>query len=591
MPELKEKTMRQQSTGNGQPIAIIGMGCRFPGAQRPEQLWELLLLARDMVSKVPAQRFDADALHSAEPTPGKMLSRHAGIIDGIDLFDAEFFGISADAAKHLDPQQRLLLMAAWEALEDAGIPPERVAGSRTGVYVGNRRADYMDRQYHRGLETLIPADVKSTRSLLPTQLAYLFDFRGPAMLIDTACSSSLVAIHLACQSLRTGEAPLALACGVNLKLLPHEDVLASQINMIAHDGRSKFGDASADGFCSSDGIGVVVLKPLAQALADGDRVRAVILGSAVSNDGSSSGVLLRPSIDGQVQTLEWAYENARVSPSDVDFVEAHGTGTPLIDPLEFMALGEVLGQGRSPDAPLLVGSVKSNIGHSEGASGLAAVIKTVLCLEHRQIPPSLHFQTPNPTVPWDRLPVTVPTCLHAIPDRGRLALAGVSGQGLSAVNVHLVLEEAAPSLDESMPCCAPRLFAISARTDNALRDLALAYLAYLNDPEQGAAFSLRDICHSSLHRRTHHAYRFAAVVQDHASLLVALRRFLAGETNPGELVAPPPSADAQEISLLTLATRYMTGEKGDAWKPEGEADAHFVPLPTYPWQTASYWLD
>lgn len=590
MLELKKKTM-QQSTGNGQPIAIIGMGCRYPGAQRPEQLWKLLLLARDMVSKVPAQRFDVDALHSTESTPGKLLNSHAGIIDDVDLFDAEFFDISEDSAIHLDPQQRLLLMAAWEALEDAGIPPEKVAGSRTGVYVGNMRADYMDRHYQRGLENLVPTDVKSNRSLLPGRLAYFFDFRGPVALIDTACSSSLVSIHLACQSLRTGEASLALACGVNLKLLPNEDILASQLNMVAPDGRSKFGDASANGFSSSDGIGVVVLKPLVQALADGDRVRAVILGSAVSNDGSSSGVLLRPSVEGQVQTLKWAYENARVCPSDVDFVEAHGTGTPLIDPIEFMALGEFLGQGRSPDAPLFIGSVKSNIGHSEGASGLAAVIKTVLCLEHRQIPPSLHFQTPNPNVPWDRLPVTVPTCLHVIPDRGRLALAGVSGQGLSAVNVHLVLEEAAPLLDESVPSSTPRLFAISARTDKALRDLALSYLAYLNDPEQGAAFSLRDICHSSLHHRTHHACRFAAVVQDHASLLAALRRFLAEETSSGESAAPPPSADAQEVSLLALATRYMAGEQGDAWKPEGEAGAHFVPLPTYPWQTASYWLD
>lgn len=586
MLELQKKPL-QQSAGYGQPIAIIGIGCRYPGAQRPEHLWDILLHARDMVRKVPAQRFDVDALYSTEPTPGKLLSRHAGIIEDMDRFDAEFFGISAEVATHLDPQQRLLLMTAWEALEDAGIPPEQIAGSRTGVYVGNIRTDYMDRQFHRGLETLVPADVKSNRSLLPTQLAYFFDFRGPAALIDTACSSSLFSIHLACQSLRTGETPLALVCGVNLKLIPNEDVLASQINMIAHDGRSKFGDASADGFCSSDGVGVVVLKPLAQALSDGNRVRAVILGSAVSNDGSSSGTLLRPSVEGQVQTLTWAYENARVSPSDVDFVEAHGTGTPLIDPIEFVALGEVLGQGRSPDAPLFIGSVKSNIGHSEGASGLAAVIKTVLCLEHRQIPPSLHFQTPNPKIPWDRLPVTVPTRLYEIADRGRLALAGVSGQGLSAVNVHLVLEEAAPPPYEPRPACScstPRLFAMSAQTDAALRDLARSYLAYLDDPAQGAAFSLRDICSSSLHHRTHHACRFAAVVQDHASLLAALQRFLAS-------AAPPPPADAREAALLTRATRYMAGETADAWKPEREADAHFVPLPTYPWQTASYWLE
>jgi acyl transferase domain-containing protein len=392
--------------------------------------------------------------------------------------------------------------------------------------------------------------------------------------------------------LRTGETTLALVCGVNLKLLPDEDVLLSQVRMLAPDGRCKFGDASANGFCPSDGVGVIVLKPLAQALADGNRIRAVILGSAVSNDGASSGKMMYASLEGQKQTLHWAYQDAGVSPADVDFVEAHGTGTPVIDPLELTAFGEVLGEGRSPDAPLLVGSVKTNIGHSEGASGLAAMIKAVMCLEHRQIPPSLHFQTPNPNVPWDRLPVVIPTTMQSIPNRGRLALAGINGEGFSAVNAHVVIEEADPAWNAAtLPGIRPHLFVMSARTSKALHDLAHRYLAYLEPSGQGAAFHLRDICHSAIHRRQHHSYRFAAVVQDHNALINALYNFLE-EGSTGQIdVDPNVPEDGLREALVTLATRYVRGKELADWGPASEENARFVSLPTYPWQTASYWRE
>jgi acyl transferase domain-containing protein len=545
-----------------------------------------------MTGEVPANRFDAHALHSADPVPGKLLGCRAGFIEHIDQFDAEFFGLSAEEAAHLDPQQRLLMMTAWEALEDAGLPAKRIAGTRAGVYVAHMHVDYAERPYRRGLDALVPSDVKNYRSLLSGRLSYTFDLRGPSISIDTACSGSLVGAHLACQSLRAGETTLALVCGVNLKLLPDEDVLISQVRMMAPDGRCKFGDASADGFCPSDGVGVIVLKPLAQALADGNRVRAVILGSAVSNDGASSGKLMYASLEGQIQTLQWAYQDAGVSPADVDFVEAHGTGTPVIDPLELTAFGEVLGEGRSPDAPLLVGSVKTNIGHSEGASGLAAVIKAVLSLEHHQIPPSLHFQIPNPNVAWDRLPVAIPTTMQSIPNRGRLALAGVSGEGFSAVNAHVVIQEADPAWNATTsPDIRPRLFVMSARTSKALHDLTHRYLAYLEPPGKGAAFHLRDICHSAIHRRQHHSYRFAAVVQDHNALINALYNFLEEESTSQIDVDPNITEDGLREALVTLATRYVAGKELTDWGSASEEDARFVPLPTYPWQTASYWLE
>jgi acyl transferase domain-containing protein len=467
------------SRGNGRPIAVIGLGCRFAGVNSPAELWDVLRGGRDMTSEVPANRYDAAALHANEPQPGKLLSRRSGFIEHADLFDAGFFGSDAEEALWLDPQQRLLLMVAWEAFEDAGLPAEKLAGSRTAVFVGNMHTDYATRQYRGGLQELHPATMRNYRSLLAGRLSYAFDLRGPSVALDTACSSSLVALHLACQSLRAGETSLAVAAGTHLKLVPDEDVMLSQLRMLARDGRSKFGDARADGFCPADGVGVVVLKRLEDALRDGDRVRAVVLGGAMSNDGASGGRLSRPSVEGQVQTLRWAYEDAGVDPADVDFVEAHGTGTPLIDPLEFKAFGEVFGAGRPADRPLLVGSVKTNVGHPVAASGMAALVKVVLCFEHGEIPASLHYETPNPAIDWKALPVVVPTSQQALPDRGRPAIAGMSGQGLSHRDAsgHCVRGARAAPPPRRSPA-APRVRAVGSEPPGAARPGACLCTAY-----------------------------------------------------------------------------------------------------------------
>ncbi|WP_231950386.1 type I polyketide synthase [Allokutzneria albata] len=563
----------------GEPIAIVGMACRLPGADSVDELWDLLAEGRDATSETPADRFPVDLLHSSEPAPGKIISRRSGYLDGIDRFDAEFFGLSATEADDLDPQQRLLMTTTWEALEDAGIPFEHVAGTRTGVYVGAVRLDYWELAVRRGLTSLTGSLVYNNRSVLSGRLSYTFDLLGPSITLDTACSSSLVAVHLACQSLRAGETTMAIAAGINLKLVPDEDIVLSQIPVLAPDGRCKFGDARADGFAASDGVGVVVLKPLSRARADGDRIRAVLIGSTISNDGASGGSLLAPSVEAHAQMLRWAYENAGVRPADIDYIEAHGTGTPLIDPVEFTALGEVLAEGRPADQPCFVGSIKTNIGHTEGAAGVASLIKTVLCLEHRQVVPSLHFTVPNPAIPWEELPLVVPTRLEPLPDRARPAIAGISGQGISAVNTHLVVREAdpvSPGRSEVRSTRNRHLLLLSARTPAALNELVARYVGYLGPGGVGRKHELADICFSAAKRRHHHLHRLAVIAESHDGMVAKLEG--------GGSTAPEPDS-----RLMFLAERYLMGRSVE-WGNGQRWEGRYVPLPTYPWQNRSHWL-
>ncbi|WP_110945410.1 type I polyketide synthase [Streptomyces avicenniae] len=556
-------------------VAVVGMACRLPGASGAEELWSLLRDGVDATTETPPERYDAGALHSTARAPGKMAGRRAGYLGGVADFDAGFFGMSSIEAAELDPQQRLLLMTTWEALEDGGQLPDRLAGTRTGVFVGNARADHLELVLRQGLEHATAAQLNNFRSLMPARLSHVFDFRGPSVLLDTACSASLVAVHQAVQSLRSGECPLALAAGVNLTFRPDEGVIMSQAGSMAADGRSKFGDADADGHAPSDAVGVVVLKRLTDALADGDRIRAVIQGSAIGNDGRTSDTVLNPSLEGQLSVLRWAYEDAGTSPADVDYVEAHGSGSPTLDPLELTALGTVLGAGRPSDRPLLVGSVKTNIGHAEAAGGLSGLIKTVLCLEHRQIPASLHVGTPHPGVPWNELPVEIPDKLHDLPDLGRPAVAGVSAQGSSALNAHVVLREApapAPPALEPAPADTRYVLVFSARGPAALKALAHSYADYLGPEGQGTAHPLRDICFSAATRRQHHTHRLAVEGADHAEMAAALTAF----AESGALPLPP-------------AARGFYEGRGLDWPTEYGAPGRFVPLPRYPWQTKRHW--
>ncbi|MFC9064618.1 beta-ketoacyl [acyl carrier protein] synthase domain-containing protein [Streptomyces harbinensis] len=415
-----------------EPIAVIGMACRLPGAAGVAQLWELLCRGAE--------------------APGPHIEGLDGRTPGTDP-------PGTAATGGTDPQQHLLLHTAREALADAGTDPAALAGTRTAVFAGQSQADHWERlretRAERRLDPLTAlTDGGQQRSVLAGRLSYALGLHGPSVTLDTGQASSLAAVHLACTSLRAGESTLALAGGVNAILSPVAGDLFDRAGVLAADRRCKFADASADGFVRADGAGVVVLKPLRTALADGDRVRAVLLGSAISHDGATKKRLTDPSVTGQRLAMRWAYEAAGVPPGSVGYVEAHGTGTG-IDRVELAALNEELAPGRPPGHPLLVGSVKTNIGHCEAAAGVAGLIKTVLCLEHRTVPPSLHFSTPSPYVDWDRLPITVPTATRPLPTvptgtgagpDSAPAPAAVNGQSISGVNVHLVLR-AAPAAD------------------------------------------------------------------------------------------------------------------------------------------------
>jgi myxalamid-type polyketide synthase MxaE and MxaD len=431
--------------GEGEPIAIVGMGCRYPGADGLDAFWDLLRHGRDAVTEVPASRWDVDAFYDPDPAaPGKMASRWAGVIDRLDEFDAAFFGISPREAPHVDPRQRLALEVAWEALEDAKIPPDSLAGTRTGVFMATLTNDYD----HLLFNDLHRADAYSgagtANSIVANRISYFLDLRGPSLALDTACSGSLIAVHLACESLRRGESTLALAGGVNVNLMPKSNVFFSKAGALSPNGRCRTFDRSADGMVRSDGAGIVVLKTLSQAQRDGDRIVALIKGTAVNHDGRSNG-LMAPNGDAQQAVLTEAYRRAGVAPADVQYIEAHGTGTRLGDPIEVQALGAVLTPERPADRRCLLGSVKTNIGHSEAAAAIAGVIKTALAMQHRVIPPTLHFTEPNPLIAFDRLPFDVPGAASPWPSPDAPLIAGISGFGFGGANAHLVLQEAPPA--------------------------------------------------------------------------------------------------------------------------------------------------
>jgi len=527
-----------------EPIAIIGIGCRFPGgADSPEKFWQLIRDGSDAITEIPPDRFDIAKFYDSRPaTPGKVISKWGGFLPDLDKFDAAFFGISPREAERLDPQQRLLLEASWEALENAGQTPERLAASPTGVFIGMWINDFEDRLFANPDKIDFYMTTGSGRYTASGRLSYLLGLQGPSVTLDTACSSSLVAVHLACQSLRSGECQVALAGGANTILRPHISIAYSQSQMLSPDGRCKFGDERANGYVRSEGAGIVVLKRLSQALADNDPITALILGSVVNNDGRSSGSLGTPGVAGQEAMLRQAYRRAGVAPGKVHYIEAHGTGTRAGDPVELEAIGNVLGADRPDGQPVWVGSVKTNIGHTEGAAGVAGLIKVALSLQHRLIPRSLHFEKPNPNIPWSRLNVAIPTSAQDLSGVEGPLYGGVSSFGISGTNAHVVLQEwrapvaeqpaalmASASAGHDTVATVNYLLPLSAKTPEALARLAAAfkdYLATTND-------ALSEICATASLRRVHHEQRLAVVAAGKAEARDKLEGFLQGEKCPG----------------------------------------------------------
>ncbi|BAU88120.1 hypothetical protein SLA_7254 [Streptomyces laurentii] len=547
---------RPQPSDADEPIAIIGIGCRFPGGvDGPDSFWQLLTEGRDAVTEVPPDRWNAEEFYDEDPAvPGRTVSRWGGFVDNADRFDAGFFGISPQEASRMDPQQRLLAEVSFEALENAGVPTGSLSGSQTGVFVGISSFDYGTAQLN-DLDTIDAyTGSGSALSIAANRLSYLLDLHGPSMAVDSACSSSLVAVLQACASLARGDCDLALAGGVNLVLSPAFAINFTKAGAMSADGRCKPFDASADGYVRSEGAGVVILKPLSRALADGDPVHAVIRGGAVNQDGASNG-LLAPNPKAQEAVLRSAYAKAKVRAGDIGYVEAHGTGTMLGDPIEAKALGAVLGDDRPSNTPCLIGSVKSNLGHMESAAGIGGLIKTALMVRHRTVVPTLHYREPNPHIPFAELPVRVADALGPWPTTG-VALAGVSSFGFGGTNAHLVVEEP-PSATAPNQAVAEGtvLLTVSARDGQALRELAARYEDRLADDAP-----VRALAQAAAVRRTHHEHRLACTGASAAELRAALAAFRGGEDVPGL------SSGVRQAGLRSKPVFVFAGQ-GPRWWP------------------------
>ena len=536
--------------GNNQPLAIVGIGCHFPGgAHTPDLYWDLLFTGTDATREVPETRWNADKYHDPNPKKvGKMVTRRGGFLSEIDQFDPQFFGISPREANLVDPQQRLLLRTTWEALEDGGISAESLAGTDVGVFVGGFTLDYQLLQ-NQGRTSRYRFKTHSATGMMMTMLAnrisFAFDFRGPSMTIDTACSSSLVAVHLAALSIWNGECDLALAGGVNIMIGPNTAIAESKSGFLAPDGRCKAFDQSADGYARGEGGAVVVIKPLEHALRDGDEIYAQILGTAVSQDGHTDGITV-PSAQAQEAAITAALRRAGVHPNDVGYVEAHGTGTPVGDPIEVQALASALAAQRPADSPLLIGSVKTNIGHLEAGAGVAGLIKAALVLKHGYIPANLHLTKPSDQIPLAELSIDIPQTGRPFPETSR-RIAGVNSFGFGGTNAHVVLAEPPAPVEagavnhDGPPPLA--VLPISARTEDALVASAGRLAEHIDAHPD---LSLLDLGYTLSGRRSHLNYRRCLVVDGIADAREQLHAIADG----GQITANRAAQAAPKVAFV-----------------------------------------
>lgn len=519
------------------PIAIIGIGCRFPGgANSPELFWRLLKEGTDAIVDIPKDRWDIHRFYDPYPQKtGKMYTRQGGFLkEKPGEFDADFFGISPREAIHMDPQQGLLLEVVWEAFEDAGIPVEKLKGSNTGVYIGCFTLDYQVLQFRISNRHLIKPNTAAgaTMGMLANRISYTYDLHGPSITLDTACSSALVSLHHAYRSLLNGECDLAVAGGVNIMFIPDYSIAMCKGQFLSPDSRCKTFDRDANGYVRGEGAGIVILKPLTKAIADHDPIYAIIRGTGINHDGKTEGITY-PSKNAQTALLRKVYAQAGVSPAQVQYIEAHGTGTKAGDVIEASAIGEVLGKKGSDGVKLILGSVKTNIGHLEAAAGAAGLIKTALCLKHKAIPANLHYKNPNPQIPFDELGLKVSGAYQPFPDKEIPIIAGVNSFGYGGANAHVILEEYIHSdnLDEipAEKSVGPQLFPFSSSSSRRLNNLIEKYIEFL-DKKSGASDSLYDIGYSTSLRRSHLDYRLAIVADSVDELQKKLRNFASGIT-------------------------------------------------------------
>ncbi len=561
-PESETALKRTARSSLEEPIAVIGMGCRFPARiSGPEALWQFLCDRRCSIGQVPDERWEL--FNDGSPEVKALLARTTrwgSFLDDIDAFDAEFFEISPSEAEKMDPQQRLLLEVAWEALEHAGIPPTSLRRSQTGVFAGSCLSEY-----GAIASTDLPqvdawSNTGGAMSIIANRLSYFLDLRGPSIAVDTACSSSLVAIHLACQSIRTQDSHLAIAAGVNLLLSPAVFRGFDQVGALSPTGKCRAFDAAADGFVRGEGAGVVVLKRLTDAQRDGDRVLAVVCGSAVNQDGRSNG-LMAPNPAAQMAVLRAAYTNAGMQPSEVDYVETHGTGTLLGDPIEARALGTVLGRGRAEDSPLLIGAIKTNLGHTEAAAGIAGFIKTVLAVQRGEIPPNQRFESPNPHIPFADLRMKVVDTQTEWPETRHPRRAGVSSFGFGGTNVHVVIEQGQEVYPTPERCVDPptSTLVVAGKTPQRVAATAGVLADWMEGP--GAGVALADIAHTVNHHRARQARFGTVVARDRAQAVAGLRALAAGQHAPG-VVGPRDGSPGP-------GTVFVYSGRGSQWAGMG----------------------
>ena len=536
-----------------EPLAIVGIGCRFPGkGDSPEAFWTLLQEGVDTFSEVPADRWDTRRFNDTQQNvPGTAVNFEGGFLsESIESFDAEFFGISPREAAVIDPQQRLLMEVAWEALEDAGVPADELCGTPVGVYVGGFTTDSLLAQLSLHNRDAINSHsaTSATLGMLANRISYLFDFRGPSITIDTACSSSLVALNYACRDLWQGECSVALAAGVNIMMRPEFPIAMTKGNFLSADSRSKAFDARANGYARGEGGGVVVLKRLSEAQANGDRIYATIRGIGVNQDGRTSGITV-PNPEAQEHLISRIYRDFDIDPADVSFVEAHGTGTPVGDPIEMQALGKAL--GGTPER--LVGSVKANIGHQEAAAGIAATIKAAMVLRKGKVPPQINFETPNPNIPFKDLGLRIPTKLEDLPKRDNPACVSINSFGFGGTNAHAVLSELPAQANGVTPSSVgaldwPLLLPVSARSPVALASLAHNYADQFGNAGSDDLFV--KLARAMALRRSHSQHRLAIVARNADEVAQRLLTFAEAQSGDGILAGRAPAKGARDVTFV-----------------------------------------
>jgi acyl transferase domain-containing protein/NADPH:quinone reductase-like Zn-dependent oxidoreductase/SAM-dependent methyltransferase/acyl carrier protein len=549
-------------------IAVIGIGCRFPGGvSDTESFWKLLVEGREAVGEIPPDRWNVDRFFDAElGLPGKSIARRGGFLEGIDQFDPQFFGISPREAPYVDPQHRLLLETAWEAIEDAGLVLDLERGTDLGVFVGISHNDYQAIQgtpwEHSGIGPHSPTGC--AHSIAANRISYCLNLRGPSVAMDTACSSALTAVHAACEHIRAGRGDVALAGGVTVMITPGGFIGFSRASMLSPEGRCKAFDASADGFVRGEGAGMVLLKRLSQALADGDPIQGVIIGTALNQDGHTNGISL-PSAEAQARLVREACIDAGIAPSQIGFVEAHGTGTAVGDPIEAHALAAALCKERSTEAPLLIGSVKTNLGHLETAAGVAGLVKALLVLKHGRIPPSLHFETPNPNIDFAALKLRVPVALEPFPDTGGgKRIAGVNSFGFGGANAHILLEEpSARPQSEHLSTQTEHAWplVLSARSEKALRSWVSRLRDWLDERSKANGNSpvLSDLAYTLGARRNHHPYRLTLVAHSMGEVVEELNGYLGDQKGSKVRTAFAPRSEQ------TPRVAFVMSGQGPQW--------------------------